>query len=470
MKQLIERHIQRKLQLIDTVYFSKEAPSIGELAKYLDVSESTIKSDLTQFNLLADNGSIIRVFDRDRRMDLYESIVNDSLISKVLRMLFMNPGRQAEYYSDTLSISRANFYKQVNLLNNRLKVYGARIIVNDGYHIIADDERAFRFFVFFSFVSTSTENSPIIVENVHYFQDILKKNNLGVSHFNRVDSWERSYMASILAIFIIRQSNKKTEIEITQEQIMKSPINVSTPDVNRIRTVLTSATYKSILEALIEYKEVLTDAPQSISSEQIVELLERYELEIQQTFQVEKRQLMIDTLIDIFSVVKNLSKYYPFDTKGSSITMRDFMNEYRIINVDVINRFNTFLQIATEVMGLDLMLYQEMLFYWIVISIGDYLFVPRKRILFISRYNEKHLDFCQQDLETVLRIMKIEPVIDLMPIKRFNTDTKIDRYDLILSDATLNIEDDSNIIYKPFSNSILIVEGIMKSINTKDDQ
>lgn len=459
----LEFHIKRKQKMLNTLYYSQDPFTLSDLAKKLDTSESTLKNDLQKCNLIGEDGCIVTNIDKDTRMSLHNTIMTDSLFGKVFRLLLMNNGKQAHYYSSQLSMSRANFYKQVILLNNALCRYGGKIAVNDGYHIFATHEMRFRIFVFFYLVATHTESSDELISLYSPISRILNKNQLHFAHVEDTELWEDTYQCALFSIFVIRQSDPVTKCEVLDYEAQSKKVKLTKGDLSLLQSELPNVTKQTVIEALIQYRDMIESSKSLVSKKKMKEILDQYETHCSLCFKESLSAQQLDTLRQIMSIGVYLYELFPFNISGLSLTISDFFREFTMINDELIQNFDHFLSIASKNLNVDLSLYRNLLFYWVVINVGDFLFIPKKKILFLSRYYNQHLQFTNDKLVELLRIMKIDPEIVIAHENDYKHELRKNKYDLIMSDTM--IDNDPKIIHFPFSNGVLVVASLFNQLS-----
>lgn len=464
MNILIESHIKRKLNLLNTLYFRERPISLVELASILGISENTLKGDLQKYDLLGTKGEIDIAIDKDRRLELYYTFMQESIIVKIFRILLREPGKKAQYYSNALSISRTYFYKVVLALNNELEKYKARISVNTGYHIIAEDERMFRLYAFFYFSTTYTEQDPIQNQRYRVFLELLKMNHIDYPLLEQIEFWDDNYHTSLLLINIIRQSDNNSALPIPDFHSYRKSITIPEQEYNTIRSLYPHATRQSITEALILFARFKDSGYLDVEPDDVNDILLNYSQMTGLELNENQMEQIVTRCTQILSMTLYVSKNFPFNVNHFSIIMKDFYCEYAIINADLLDNFNKFLELASQTIQNDFSKIRVLVFYLMITNIGDYLFAPKKKILFASKRGMMHLEHSKNELEIMLRMVKINPDITMIPLTELRREAQNGTYDLIFSESKLDGLD--NVLLVVFNNSLLMLELVLKTFRS----
>lgn len=179
MINILEAKIVRTLKLIDILFPTRTPLSLSQISSSLNVSESTVISDINYLNsTYSDYISIERQnFSKVKLENTSSSdinyvkymIVNHSKNVQLLTELLLNPFKQIKYYSNILNMSSSYIYKAIDQINLSLKPFRIEIrSANKNYFIDSEFEVLLRKLFTVFLAETKSYTLDNIFENYQY--------------------------------------------------------------------------------------------------------------------------------------------------------------------------------------------------------------------------------------------------------------------------------------------------------------
>lgn len=454
----IENHISRKLKLIDTLYYAKTTPSIETLSAAINVSELTVRKYLKDYNLNYRHETL----SLNQRQACYDTILSESLFYKILFLLFTSPGLSASDYSYQLAISTVNFYKQIKKLNEELGVYGIKTIVHDGYHLDCEDETLLYSVMFYYIASYNTENKALF-EKINPLYSVIKKNDIHVALFEFDKDWERRSLCAFLWICLVRESHGLNKKNTALKGAYETHISLELEDVNEILKVVPDARFEQMYSALNLMKQMTQEQPVNITS--ITDtVISYYELKtgiVMRSFECDPLQ----SLQNLIQYGHQLITIFPFDLNGCSFVLKDFYQDYQMMNAEFTEHFEALLMICTQVTCIPFTYYRELLFYWFITQGGEQALLSHKKVLVVKKSSSDDGNLNTQELNQLLRLIKIQGVFSEISEQEFVSDTHCVDYDLIIS--YVEMEKHHKIIQKTSRNESHLMKSVFDYFQTQ---
>ena len=138
MRNILEQYEQRKLKIIETLYFSEDWMNISILAEKVNCSERTIKQDIFSLRELVSE-EYLQTSQKGIRLSLpthlsiemvYRSILKESANFNLLENLFHDETKTLEEMADFLYTSPTTLKRTIKKINFSLKDYSLQIQTN----------------------------------------------------------------------------------------------------------------------------------------------------------------------------------------------------------------------------------------------------------------------------------------------------------------------------------------------------
>lgn len=176
MFKILDNFSERLHRLSDILLTSDGKTDIKTVLGLLDISEKTLREDITFINEnwgyifqidISDTGEIsaprisISSFSK-----LQPKILINSVSIRFFKTLFFHPHQKIGFYTEQLHISTSTFYKYLHLLNERMASYDIEIKnEQSNYFIYSKKEMSVRQFVAIFFLEVSGYSTKLFLEN-----------------------------------------------------------------------------------------------------------------------------------------------------------------------------------------------------------------------------------------------------------------------------------------------------------------
>lgn len=467
MLAILDVSSQRLIKILDILLHSDDWITIREIAKKLAVTEKTIHDDL---NYIQDNlNSKIEIETtfpygiRSSKMtpniflDAQSEILFNSITIQFILLLLKIPGRDLNFYSDELHISRSTLYRYLPIIISNFEKYGITIQNSSGkYEIIGKNEYLYRrFFTTFLYEIRGYSTKDILPEELKDFlTQRLKK--MYAQNGEEISDLQSAYYSIFYYISIIREEQ--------QHKINYSP-NFSGKDTNFLLEEqnyfqlnypkLMLSTLTTIESNIYIHRHSMFDSTDSIFIKEVSLFLNQ----LFKTFQIKEysfeKEMLTDFLVDLCINIKYLKIPYHFFNDRFSL----FSNQIKKNNLMVYNVLIKSIKELGEKINLDFNLYESHLVYLLVVSLPNILQTKfNQPILIVSNYSVEHSQFLLRMLQSQLNM---DPIYfdNAICIQENTLSTyNLDQFQLILTNVELKIDQSNCILISDFPKSKSIKE------------
>ena len=322
MRDILEKYEQRKLNIIEILYFSDDWVTISSLSKKLRCAERTIKQDifslkeLVTADYLQTSRKGIRLFLPSHMSIemIYRTILKESTNFNLLESLFHDETKTLEQMAELLYTSPTTLVRTIKKINLSLKDFSLQIQTKP-CRLVGPESNIRSFYICYFRESYTHLEWPYPTIDKKVFENFLIvaakfiRTQLNFSDFERVKHW--------IAVSLIR-TQKGHYVEIRENKLSKY-----IPDLTKFRLILKP----------LENKMNISFQPQFIEQVFAVFLNNSYAFSYESLVEASKTDPETNTSLSLLSnLLESLSKQVGVPIPNKEHLLLDLYNLSKLVS------------------------------------------------------------------------------------------------------------------------------------------